>query len=78
MPITIPESDKHGFQESCFQAEHDARTTGFFLVLIAPRDDGYCRESVLAAGDLPIEPILARLLPLAVRGLNNINTEQQP
>lgn len=71
--IPIPEQDRLDFVEFISQAENDCRTTGMFLLLVAPRDDNFARESVLTAGDLPTQAILDRVIKLCLDTLENHN-----
>lgn len=58
----VPEQDRLDIAEFIAQADNDSRTTGFFLLLVAPRKDGFARESVLTVGELPVEPILSHIV----------------
>lgn len=58
----VPENDRLDFAEFVAQADNDSRTTGFFLLLVAPRKDGFARESVLTVGELPVEPIMDHVI----------------
>lgn len=71
----VPEKDRLDFVETVFQADHDSRTTGVFLLLIAPRSDGQAREAVLTVGALPTEPILDRALRQGIAALQRHNQE---
>lgn len=58
----VPEQDRLDFAEDVFQADNDSRTTGVFLLLLAPRNDGYIRETVLTVGELPTEAVMNSVL----------------
>ena len=58
----VPEQERLDIAEFIAQADNDSRTTGFFLLLVAPRKDGFARESVLTVGELPVEAIMDHVI----------------
>lgn len=72
----VPENDRLDFAESVAQADHDSRTTGLFLLLLAPRKDGYIRETVLTVGELPTGAIINRVLKQSYLKLVEHNTRR--
>lgn len=62
MSKIVSEKERLDFAEFIAQADNDSRTTGIFLLLVAPRKDGYAREAVLTIGDLPVDAIFERVV----------------
>ncbi len=73
----VPEQARLDFAEFVAQADNDSRTAGLFLLLMAPRRDGFARECVLTVGDLPAEPILKRVIELSLIKLSAHNDRGQ-
>lgn len=73
----VPEQGRLDFAEFIAQADNDSRTTGLFLLLVAPRKDGFAREAVLTVGDLPVEPVLKRVIELSLIKLSAHNNRER-
>lgn len=73
----VPEQTRLDFAEFIAQADSDSRTTGLFLLLVAPRKDGFVREAVITVGDLPAEPVLKRAIELSLVKLSAHNNRER-
>lgn len=69
----VPEQDRLDIAEFIAQADNDSRTTGFFLLLVAPRKDNCIRASVLTVGELPVEPIMTHVIKQSLTNLEAHN-----
>lgn len=72
----VSEQDRLDFAESVAQADNDSRTTGVFLLLLAPRKDGYIRETVLTVGELPTGVIMKHLIQQSYAKLTGHNARR--
>ncbi|MDE7370488.1 MAG: hypothetical protein K2N07_01850 [Desulfovibrio sp.] len=65
----IDEARRQEFGAVLDEADSDPQTTGVFLYLLAPRRGGVAREAVLCAGNLPVGAVLARMIPISRKRL---------
>ncbi len=73
----VPEQTRLDFAEFVAQADNDSRTTGLFLLLMAPRRDGFAREAVLTIGDLPVDAIFERVVKQSFAKLTEHNNGER-
>lgn len=73
----VPEKMRLDFTDQMTVADNDARTTGFFALLVAPTDSGFSRDVVLAHGQLDFEPVLMHVIDVATRSLAEHRAHQQ-
>ena len=74
----VPENDRMDFAEFVAQADNDSRTTGLFLLLLAPRSDGFIRESILTVGQLPTGAIMNHIIEQSYHKLVDHNENRGP
>lgn len=65
----VPEQTRLDFLEVLSQADHDSRTEGMFIVMVAPTREGFSRDAVLVHGKLPVEPVLGHVVDMTLRAL---------
>lgn len=76
----IPENVRSDVADFLSMADNDSRTTGVLIVMVAPTSEGWARDMVLAHGKLDVQPALAHVFDITLRGLDRHarNQEAQP
>lgn len=65
----IPENSRLDLADALAVADNDSRTTGVLIVMVAPTTDGWSRDVVLAHGQLDAAPVLAHVVDITSRAL---------
>lgn len=65
----IPENARLDLADALAVADNDCRTAGMLIILVAPTTEGWSRDVVLAHGKLEAAPVLAHVVDITSRAL---------